>query len=74
MPKLPNKEFRAMVPLLREMDFYEHEEPRKISWPEYNLSQIENAYETLKFIKDSVDNVEYLDTKGKTGRPLTDCT
>ena len=72
MPKLPNKEFRAMVPLLREKDFYEHEEPRKISWPEYNLSQIENAYETLKFIKDSVDNAEYLDTKGKTGRPLTD--
>ena len=72
MPKLPNKEFRAMVPLLREKDFYELEEPRKISWPEYNLSQIENAYETSTFIRESVDKAQYLDTKGKTGRPLTD--
>ena len=72
MTKLPNKEFRAMVPLLREKEFYEPEEERPISWPEYNLSQIEDAYETLKFIKDSVDKAECLNTKGKTGRPLTD--
>ena len=48
MTKLPNKEFRQMVPLLREKEFYEPEEPRKISWPEYNLSQIEDAKETLE--------------------------
>lgn len=72
MTKLPNKEFRAMVPLLREKDFYEPIEQRKISWPEYNISQIENAYETLKFIKESVDQAYYLNTKGKVGRPLTD--
>ena len=30
MTKLPNKEFRAMVPLLREKDFYEPEEKRQI--------------------------------------------
>lgn len=71
MPKLPNKEFRAMVPLLREKGFYEYEEKRPISWPEYNLSQIEDAYETLKFIRDSVDQTECLKIKGKTGRPLT---
>lgn len=61
-----------MVPLLREKGFYEHEEPRKISWPEYNMSQIEDAYETLAFIRDSVDKAKYPSTKGKTGRPLTD--
>lgn len=61
-----------MVPLLREKDFYESEEPRKISWPEYNLSQIEEAYETLEFIRDTVDETEYLRTKGKVGKPLTD--
>ena len=72
MVKLPNKEFRVIVPLLREKDFYESEEQRKISWPEYNLSQIEDAYETLSFIKDSVDKSEYLQIKGKVGRPLTD--
>ena len=71
MPILPNKEFRAIIPLLKEKDFYESEEQRKISWPEYNLSQINDAYETLTFIKDSVDRAEYLNTKGKTGRPLT---
>ena len=72
MTKLPNKEFRAMVPLLREKEFYEPEEKRPISWPEYNLSQIEDAYETLKFIKDSIDQTSCLNTNGKTGRPLTD--
>ena len=61
-----------MVPLLREKDFYESEEPRKISWSEYNSSQIDDAYETLTFIKDSVDKAQYLITIGKTGRPLTD--
>lgn len=72
MTKLPNKEFRQMVPLLREKDFYEHEEPRRISWPEYNLSQIEDAKETLDFIKESVDSCEYLKLNGKAGKPLTD--
>jgi transposase len=72
MPKLPNKEFRAMVPLLREKEFYEPEEQREISWPEYNITQIDDAYESLTFIKESVDQAQYLTTKGKTGRPLTD--
>ena len=61
-----------MVPLLREKDFYEYEEPRQISWPEYTLSQIYNAKETLEFIRDSVDKAEYLPTDGKVGKPLTD--
>lgn len=72
MPRLPNKGFRQMVPLLREKGFYEYEEPRKISWPEYNLSQIEEAYETLEFIRDTVDEAEYMKTDGKVGKPLTD--
>ena len=72
MTKLPNKEFRAMVPLLREKDFYEPEEPREISWPEYSLSQIEEATELLDFIKEEVDKCKYLQRKGKRGRPLTE--
>jgi transposase len=72
MPRLPNKQFRKMVPLLREKDFYESEEPRSISWPEYNLSQIEEAKETLEFIKKIVDETELLSLKGKVGKPLTD--
>lgn len=72
MAKLPNKEFRQMVPLLREKDFYEAEEQRKISWPEYNLSQIEDAEDTLNFIQKLVDKSEYLNRESKVGRPLTD--
>lgn len=72
MPKLPNKEFRKMVLLLREKGFYEYEEQRPISWPEYNQSHIEEAAETLKFIRDTVDEANYLPTKGKAGKPLTD--
>lgn len=72
MPKLPNTEFRAMVPLLREKGFYEDEEQRKISWPEYNISQIDEASEVLDFINDMVDESLYMNTTGKVGKPLTD--
>lgn len=71
MTKLPNKEFRQMVPLLREKGFYEPEEKRKISWPEYTATQIEEAKETLCFIRDSVDEAERINNRGKVGRPLT---
>lgn len=71
MVKLPNKEFRAMVPLLREKGFYEYEEPRAISWPEYNDSHIEEATESLAFIRDIIDEAEYTPTSGKVGKPLT---
>ena len=71
MTKLPNKEFRQMVPTIREKGFYESEEPRPICWPEYNKSQIEEAKETLQFIKDQVDQTETISFKGKVGKPLT---
>lgn len=71
MPKLPNKEFRQMVPLLREKGFYEHEDPREISWPEYNFSQISEAKDLLDFIKEQVDLCSLPDQKPKVGRPLT---
>lgn len=72
MTKLPNKEFRQMIPLLREKGFYEYEEPRVISWPEYTESHIEEAAETLEFIRDAVDEAAYLTIHGKAGKPLTD--
>ena len=72
MPNLPNQEFRQLVPLLREKGFYEHEVPRAIQWPEYNLSQIKEAEETLQFIREEVDGTELLVLKGKSGKPLTD--
>lgn len=71
MPKLPNKEFRAMVPLLREKDFYEAEDKREIVWGAYTQTEIDCAYETLIFIRDSVDKAFYLELHGKAGKPLT---
>ena len=71
MPKLPNTRFRQMVPLLREKDFYEPEPERPISWPEYNLSQIMEAKETLEFVTNIVDQADLLSLKGKAGKPLT---
>ncbi len=71
MAQLPNQEFRQMVPTIRDPDFYEDEEPRPISWPEYNESQIKNAKETLTFIRDCVDLCEH-NNKERVGRPLTD--
>lgn len=60
-----------MVPIIRDPDFYEDEEPRPISWPEYNEAQLKEATETLTFIKDSVDLCEN-NNKRRVGRPLTD--
>ena len=71
MTKLPNQEFRQLVCLIREKDFYEHEDIIPIHWPEYNLSQIKEAEETLRFIRESVDEAEALILKGKQGKPLT---
>ena len=71
MTKLPNEEFRQMVCLIREKEFYEHEEKKPIDWRNYNLAQIKEAKETLKFIKDIVDEAEPLLIKGKAGKPLT---
>lgn len=72
MARLPNAEFRQMIPTIRDPDFYKDEEPRPISWPEYSESQIEEASETLEFIREAIDRARYLDTPGKVGKPLTD--
>lgn len=72
MEELPNKEFQEMVPNIREGGFYKAREQRTISWPEYNMSQVVEAHETLDFIRKSVDEAHYLQIRGKTGRPLTD--
>lgn len=72
MSRLPNEEFHTMVPLLKEKGFYECEEQRRILWPEYSLSQIDEAIETLDFIRNAIDQAEYMQRRGKVGKPLTD--
>jgi len=69
--RLPNTEFQQLVPKLREKDSYKPQEPRRISWPEYNLAQINEAKELLIFIRGAVDCCESIDVVGRVGRPLT---
>src|SRR3989344_3484211 len=71
MAKLPNEEFRQLVCLMREKEFYEPEENRPIDWPRYNRAQIKEAKETLNFIRMQVDEADALLLKGKAGKPLT---
>lgn len=74
--KLPNVEFRKLVTLLREpkekKKFYQAQEPRKIDWPAYNLAQINQAKDSLSFIRESVNCCPKISTQGKCGKPLTD--
>ena len=71
----PNKEFRKLVQYANEarknkrIKFYEDKEPREINWDAYTLSQINDAKETLLFIKREVDKCQ--DPPTKVGRPLT---
>ena len=69
----PNKEFRALVSYANEarknkkIKFYDDKEIREINWNAYTLSQINDAKETLLFIKREVDKCK-LPPK-KAGRP-----
>lgn len=71
MARLPNKEFRQLVPKLREKGFYPSQEQREINWPIYNQNEIDNIIEVLDFIQNKVDSIELPILHGKTGRPLT---
>jgi len=57
--RLPNQDFRKLVKSTKDPVFkrelYEAQEPRKIDWPAYNLSQIKNIKESLSFIRDRVN-------------------
>jgi len=76
--RYPNKEFRKLVAFLnktrkdkdKKNKIYEDRKPRKISWPEYTASQINEAKDVLKFIKKEVDKCNY--PPRKVGRPPTD--
>ena len=69
--RLPNQEFRKLVPKLREKGFYKSQDQRKISWPEYNLSKINELKEILIFIKESINEANSIDVEGRVGKPMT---
>ena len=58
--RLPNAEFRKLVKSTRDSEFkkeiYEAQEQRPINWPAYNLTQVKQVKETLKFIREIVNS------------------
>jgi transposase len=67
--KLPNKEFRKLVPKLREKGFYKPKEKRGINWNKYNFALIGEA-KLISKIKELVDSCAQIQQSGR-GRPLT---
>ena len=67
--KVINREFRRLVPKLREKGFYKCQEKRAIEWKEYTLSQI-NEVKLLDKITFLVDSFNSKKTKS-FGRPQT---
>lgn len=74
MPKHPNELFRRKIKMLRnpkkKKQFYKNQENRKVSWPEYNLSKIEEIKDELNFIRNSVNKIRFDLVRG-VGRPPT---
>jgi len=67
--KVINREFRRLVPKLREKGFYKSQEKRVIEWKYYTLSQI-NEVKLLDKIKSLVDTFDARKAKS-FGRPST---
>ena len=67
--RLPNREFRKLVPKLRKKGFYEPKEERKINWSDYNNAQINEAV-LIDYIKKIVNSCVQITSSG-AGRPLT---
>jgi len=67
--KVINREFRRLVPKLRERGFYKSQEKRVIEWKNYTLSQI-NEVKILDKIKSLIDSFDARNVKS-FGRPLT---
>jgi len=67
--RLPNKEFRKLVPKLREKGFYNSKEKRPINWKKYNRAQTEEALELLKRINEIVDSckIKKISNLGRKG-------
>jgi transposase len=71
--KYPNKDFRKLVEYSNEarknkrIKFYDNKDPKEVNWRAYTLSQINDAKETLLFIKREVDKCN--NPHKKAGRP-----
>lgn len=67
--RLPNIEFRKLVPKLREKGFYKPKEKREINWNKYNFALIGEA-KLIQEIKELVNSCAQI-RRSRRGRPLT---
>jgi len=69
MKRLPNAEFRRLVPKLREKGFYKAQIKRPIDWHKYNIAQTKEAIELVDKINLLVDGcyVEKINSLGRKG-------
>lgn len=67
--RLPNKEFRKLIPKLRKKGFYNPQDKRKINWNKYNFALVHEARLIIQ-IKELVNSCAQIQT-AKIGRPLT---
>ena len=67
--RLPNVEFRRLVPKLREKGFYKSQEKRPVNWKRYNQSQTEEALMLLPKINELVDScqIKKINNRGRRG-------
>jgi transposase len=67
--KLPNEEFRKLVPKLREKGFYKSQKKRDIDWHKYNIAQTEEAIKLVDKINKLVDEcyIERINPLGRKG-------
>ena len=76
MTKHPNIQFRRLVVEIRDpkkkKKLYLKQEHRKIFWPEYTLSKINDIKSILLFIKKSVDPV-FIDRRSEERRVGKEC-
>jgi len=72
MAKHPNVEFRKLVVKIRNLkkkkEIYPPQEMRKIHWKEYTLSKINEFKVELDFIRNSVNEIDFVKEKN-VGRP-----
>lgn len=69
--KFKTKDLQILVPKLREQGYYIPKEHRLVDWGSYTVNQINDIIDTLEFIRNEVDKINFNYEK-KVGRPPTD--
>lgn len=67
-----SKDLQELAPKLREKGYYIPQQERGIDWSAYTINQINDIIDTLKFIRNEIDNVYQRKSHNSVGRPPID--